>query len=364
MWNLFKRRTAARGSDPEQLRIVAIVGLYKCGTSWLSLALGKHPSVLALPEFDVVRAFADESAAGLKARPREERLRYIFGSTNYGRLPIDVVSAAAQQDPGQLYDFLIASASKRVNLKNSFVQDAFNPASNARLRGHGTSIDSFVTFWTLDEESAHAIVQTIDEPDVRQAIRRFCLVHQRFAGPTAHLALKSADQINHLALLEQCLPEAKRIAIIRDGRDMANSAIRFEDYIRRRTHFEGVWGVQQFDYWDRLRHWVDAARKIRAEKEKGGLYVLRYEDLLNDFAGTVRPLLDWLELERTDAIVAKMEQGTTFEVMSGGRKRGEESAGSNIRRGIAGEWREILDADGRARAREIASRELEYFGYE
>jgi hypothetical protein len=49
--------------------------------------------------------------------------------------------------------------------------------------------------------------------------------------------------------------------------------------------------------------------------------------------------------------------------MSGGRDRGEEDLGSHIRRGITGEWREVLDGTSKARAWAIAGSALEMFGY-
>lgn len=345
-----------------QSRIITIVGMYKCGTSWLSLALGKHPEAMALPELDVVRAFADESSAELPPRTQQERVRYLLSASNYGRMPAKISAAAEGLPADALYDYFEENASSRIFLKNAFVSQQLDRDAARALAGNGRSLNSFLNYWNLDESTARALfTEVIGCTEPTQAIQDFCRLHQRFAG--GHLVLKSADQINHLDRLKQVLPGSRRILIIRDGRDMAVSAAKFEQYITERTHFSDIWGVVELGYWTRLEQWAHIARQINELAQAKELYLLRYEDLSADFEGTFSRLLDWLGLDASPQIVARIKADTSFEKMSGGRSKGDEDVSSNIRKGIVGEWRSLLSESDRERAWTLAGNELSLFGY-
>lgn len=344
-------------------KVIFIVGLYKCGTSWLSLALGKHPNAMSLPELDVIRAFADESSANLSAKTVDERVKYIFSASNYGRLPANITENSHGLNANELFNYLEDNASKRIILKNSFTSQQFDRKSASQLIGQGSQLMRYVNYWDLDITSIKKLIEdAIYNPLSTDAIRNFCRIHQAFSGN--FLVLKSADQINHIKHLKNIMPNSPRILIIRDGRDMAISATKFEQYIRQKTHFTDIWGVVEHGFWERLQQWAHVIRKIEEYKKKSDLYVLRYEDLSSDFEQTFTKLLDWIGLDSSKYIVDQIKKETSFEKMSGGRSKGNEDLSSNIRKGITGEWKVILNNTDKERAWEIAGKELAIYQYE
>lgn len=344
-------------------KVVFITGLYKCGTTWLSFALGKHPQAAALIELDAIRAFAHEGQAELVGKDVYDRLRYIFSATSYGGLPLEVVQQSVGVEREELFNFFEGQAQKQIILGNSFIDYHFDRMAGSKLSGNGIDIESLLSYWNLDNKSATKIFgESLLEPDPRKAIRNFCKVHQEFSGEFC--VFKSADQINHIKHLQEVMPISPKVLIIRDGRDMAISATKFEDYVRRNTHFTDIWQFVETDFWERLRQWKSLASSIHTYKQNGEIYILRYEDLISNFETTITNLLNYLGMCSTIEIVEHMRAETTFEKMSGGRARGQEDINSNIRNGMVGEWKLVLDDTEKKKAWELAGEELSLFGYE
>jgi hypothetical protein len=202
------------------------------------------------------------------------------------------------------------------------------------------------------------------------------------------LILKGADQVLRFDALREWRPDAPKIAIVRDGRDAAVSAFHYRELMRERRmawhhgHLSylkpvallreaGIWGAQTLRRttgygpdWRLGRSmsvWADRVRRVLAAAEQGELYVLRYEDLLDDFAGTFGRLLDWLGADASPATVAAVAKASSFEAQSG-RPRGV-SGQDVMRRGIAGEWRESLNSRDQALAWRVAGVALTAMGY-
>ena len=55
-------------------------------------------------------------------------------------------------------------------------------------------------------------------------------------------------------------------------------------------------------------------------------------------------MLGFLELDRDAATIAACREATDFAKLSGGRASGEEDPKSFYRKGVAGDWRETMDA--------------------
>jgi hypothetical protein len=344
-------------------KVIFVVGVYKCGTSWLSYALGKHPQAMALPELDVIRAFAKENTRNLHPRSVDERIKYIFSASNYGRLPAAITNESCGVAHGEMFDYFEQNANKQIILKNSLTGQEFDRQRAFRLTGQGCGLKSYLNYWQLDKASAEKLFATaIFNSNPKEAIRAFCKIHQDFSGE--FLVLKSADQINHLGHLKDIMPNSPRILIIRDGRDMAISATKFEQYVREKTHFGDIWGVVEQGFWRRLEQWVHVVHSVNEYEKHGDLYVLRYEDLSFDFLNTFSKLLDWIGLDSSKEIVEEIKRESSFEKMSGGRSKGCEDMSSNIRKGISGEWRSFLSKPDKEKAWEIAGKELATFGYE
>lgn len=352
-----------KNSDFEE-KVIFITGLYKCGTSWLSLALGKHPQIMSLTEIDVVRAFAKEGQPDLEGKDIYERLLYLFSASSYGLLPQVTIQQSKDIKHEKLFDYFESNAQKQILLQNSFIEYHLDRTCGSKISGNGIIIESYLNYWNLDQQSAKKVFSgSLLEPDPTKAIRKFCEVHQKFSG--GFCVLKSADQINHIKHIQNVMPGSPKVLIIRDGRDMAISATKFEEhYVKKRTHFADLWKLVETDFWERLGQWKAVARTIHSYKENNEIYVLRYEDLINDFESTITSLLNYLGLDSGVRIVEHMRTETSFEIMSGGRSRGDEDLDSNIRNGVVGEWKQVLDDMEKQKAWNLAGEELRLWGYE
>jgi len=91
---------------------------------------------------------------------------------------------------------------------------------------------------------------------------------------------------------------------------------------------------------------------------------IRYEDLLADFSGTVRALLTFLDVDTSQETIANLRRETDFKQLSGGRAPGETDPNSYFRKGVAGDWRQILSKAQIALAEETCGTQLEAYGYD
>jgi hypothetical protein len=90
---------------------------------------------------------------------------------------------------------------------------------------------------------------------------------------------------------------------------------------------------------------------------------LRYEDLLADTPGQARRLLEFIGADARREIVDRCVEASSFEAMSGGRRRGEEDVTSFVRKGAAGDWRLWFTDEQAARFDESAGTMLDMLGY-
>ena len=91
---------------------------------------------------------------------------------------------------------------------------------------------------------------------------------------------------------------------------------------------------------------------------------VRYEDLSLNCNFYLEKILRFLEIESSPDIVQQCMHAGSFQVLSGGRARGEEDQNSLFRKGVVGDWKNhfthkhILDFE------KIAGDLLEQLGYE
>ena len=174
----------------------------------------------------------------------------------------------------------------------------------------------------------------------------------------SNVVLKSNDQMMVFDLIKAWQPTAKKIVITRDGRDAAISGYYFAKLMREQNApFRREWP----DFWGLLKVWSDRAEMVAERARQGELYVLRYEDLTRDFAGTLKPLLQWLGLEHSDRTIEKINEQTSFEATTG-RSRGTEAKNFK-RKGVIGEWTNFLSEEDKEKAWRIAGKQLTIFGY-
>ena len=166
--------------------------------------------------------------------------------------------------------------------------------------------------------------------------------------------------------LHRLFPDAVYVNVVRDGRDVAvsnafmmlrNRKWNAKSYgsmeageAAHAAHIEqdgSAAGVPLLGD-GMLRHyatrWVRCIEAGRRAQELFGdrCVTLRYERLLEDPTGPVRRLFETLGVASDDATVAACVKASSFESKSGGRKRGEHDAGSFVRKGIAGDWKQYF----------------------
>jgi hypothetical protein len=366
---------------------IFIVGLYKNGTSWLLSALAAHPEFAALRELDVLRSIAGRS--GRRLLPPGKRLANVFGRSAFCPL------RAEQLAPKAFLTHLIeadASAARSLyrlppHLAIAAISSMLRADGGRQVPGMAAGVPSgFRNFPPSVLEQAFSTLRDASEPIAAMDGFLAALMPALPAG--RRLVLKGADQVLCFDALREWRPAAPKIAIVRDGRDAAVSAFHYRQLMRERRmawhhgHLSfvkplalareaGIGGItalrRGLGYgpdWRLGRSmsvWADRVRRVLAAAGRGELYVMRYEDLLDDFAGSFGRLLDWLGAEASPATVAAVAKASSFEALSG-RPRGV-SGEDVMRRGIAGEWRESLNRRDQALAWRVAGAELTAMGY-
>lgn len=378
--------TDAAAADAIAADPVFIVGLYKNGTSWLLSALAAHPQFSALRELDVLRSVGGRS--GRRLLPRRERLTNVFGKSAFCGLKAEQLAPHAfrahlADPPGRaamLYDL-------PPSLAITVLRDML--AAEYGQRPLGTDLHRPLVFQNLPPPSLEqAFAALAAAQAVKPAMDGFLAALAPALPAGRRLVLKGADQVLCLDALHDYYPRAAKLAIVRDGRDAAVSAFHYRELMREKRM---AWHHGYLSYlrpvallrdagirsaralrgtlgygpdWRLGRSmsvWADRVRRVLAAAQRGELYVLRYEDLLDDFTGTFTGLLEWLGAASDPATVAAVAKASSFAAQSG-RPAG---VGSQhvLRKGVAGEWHDTLNARDQALAWRVAGAELAAMGY-
>lgn len=351
---------------------IFIVGLYKNGTSWLLSALAAHPGFAALRELDVLRSVAGRDGQSLL--PPHERLANVFGKSAFCGLKAEQLAQAASDS---LYG---RPAPEAIAALQAMLQ-ADKGISAAAGRPMG-----FLNFESGLLERAFEALR--DATGTQAAMDGFLAALAPGYPADRSLVLKGADQVLCFDALQAWRPGARKIAIVRDGRDAAVSAFHYRRMMRdqrmawhhdhlsfikpvalaREAAIGGITALRQavgygpdWRLGRSLSVWADRVRRVRAAAERGELKLIRYEDLLTDFEGEFGRLLAWLGADCSAATLQAVAKASSFETMSG-RPRGV-SGESVVRKGVAGEWREELTARDRMLAWRVAGAELAAMGY-
>lgn len=202
---------------------------------------------------------------------------------------------------------------------------------------------------------------------------------------------KSPQHTECLREMHGIYPDARIVHIVRDGRDVAVSAMHHwwrlandreggvfklspeeigirDAYLADQEGF--VESGRSIFTEERLRQlaWRWAYRTRKAHEEGPALYgngylEIRYEDLLGDATGVLKRVLGVLGARSDPKILDYCIQASSFERASN-REQGKEDADSFFRKGIAGDWRNVFTERDHEVFEEFASEELARFGYE
>jgi hypothetical protein len=320
------------GSSKQGTPVFFIVGYQKSGTTWLMKMLNSHPEILCQGEG---RPFGRDF--------RQEHLKEVRRS----------------YPPASLYNAIVTSEDLRYWVERSV--------------------------WTRrDDPDEHLNNLT------RLAIEYFLIQHllktdKRLVGDkTVLLTPEIVSEISTIC------PEAKVIHIIRDGRDVAVSAMHHrwnqaEDQggttkispgqlAKRELYrkdpkalletgegiFPNVWLKNNAVRW--------SARVSKTIKDGptllGTNYTeVKYEDLLEKPEEEVKRLLRFLRADASEQTVRQCVSAASFERLSDGRKRGQEAA-SFFRKGVAGDWKNAFTEQNKKDFKAVAGDLLIMLGYE
>jgi hypothetical protein len=99
-------------------------------------------------------------------------------------------------------------------------------------------------------------------------------------------------------------------------------------------------------------------------EQRATAWTVRYEDMLADQARVLSGFFSRLGVGTDPAILRECVETARFEVMSGGRSRGDLDATAKVRRGVAGDWRNYFTREDGLLFQRLAGDELRRMGYE
>jgi hypothetical protein len=201
---------------------------------------------------------------------------------------------------------------------------------------------------------------------------------------------KSPQHTENLDEIHEIYPDARIIHIVRDGRDVAVSAMHHWWRLARDRE-GGVFDLTpeelriRDDYAEDRKRFLSEGRSIFTRERLAQLahrweyrtgkghhdgrtlygerYLeIRYEDLLLDTPAVFGGILEFLGAGSDDRIIERCLRSSSFERASS-RRQGEEDPASFFRKGVAGDWRDVFTERDRNLYRELAGGRLVEFGY-
>ena len=230
-------RSLFRRSPPSLMPVPFVVGAPRSGTTLLRLMLDAHPDLAIPPE----TYFVPKAA---KQWRRVERLRN----------------------------------------RNASPRDRFFEAVTEHTRWPDFHMDADAFRRRLDEERPQ---------DVGEAVRIFYRLYAEREGKP-RWGDKTPFYVRRMAIIQEIIPEARFIHIIRDGRDLTLS-------------IKGLWfGPNSID--EAAEFWISRIEEGRAQAPGLSHYMeLRYEDLLEDPDTQLRRICEFVDLPFDDRMLTYHE---------------------------------------------------------
>ena len=201
---------------------------------------------------------------------------------------------------------------------------------------------------------------------------------------------KSPQHTGCLDEIHEIYPDARVIHIVRDGRDVAVSAMHHWWRLAK-DRPGGVFELTPEEleirdaYLEDREGFLASGRSIFTEERLGQLarrwnlrvgkahrdgialygrrYLeIRYEDLLRDTPNVFRRILELLHARSADSMIERCILASSFERASN-RQQGEEDSRSFFRKGVAGDWRGVFTERDREIYEELAGDQLTRMGY-
>jgi len=202
---------------------------------------------------------------------------------------------------------------------------------------------------------------------------------------------KSPQHTENLDEIHGIYPDARVINVVRDGRDVAVSAMHHwwrlaqdreggifelapeeleirDAYLADREGFvkDGRSIFTEERLTQLARRWSRRVAKARRDGPSlfgEGYLELRYEDLQRDMPGQLRLMFGFLGARNDDRVIERCVRAGSFE-RAADRRSGEEDPSSPIRKGVSGDWRTVFTERDRTLYNELAGDRLVELGYE
>jgi hypothetical protein len=219
----------------------------------------------------------------------------------------------------------------------------------------------------------------------RMAVDYF--MQSRLAGSGKSMVADKSPLLtpNDVKEISEIYPETRVIHIIRDGRDAAVSA----------AHH--VWNFGNVENKPRVKARRDAYREDpESVKEQGGIFIgkqllslakewqekvggaarqgrryfgnrymeVKYEDLLQRPEEELKRMLEFLGADSGAEIAERCVSQASFESLGQGRQRGQEDPTAFVRKGVAGDWKNVFTERNKRTFKNQAGELLVQLGYE
>jgi hypothetical protein len=290
VWNLESIRVKLPDQKQGPIQLVFIGGAPKSGTTWVEKIANQHPDMLATGENNL---FAWPSPDGLAALMESA--------------PPPYYSFAVQQNtPFRTQAAMCyAGRAERVLRQIAMIADVCVIADKSPA--YCSSLPEI--FLTLpDSKYIHCVRHPLDV-----AVSRF--FHER------NLLIDRPE----LSLL----PQDRRL----------------RDYVRQFENSKAKPG-DMFKNIEILDLMIDSALEgcgaFSMAQKCHNIYIIKYEDLLNNYGATVRSLFQFCGLEVDDNLLEIINQHTHFAALSGGRDAGDDDPTHFFRKGIAGDHKNYM----------------------
>jgi hypothetical protein len=181
------------------------------------------------------------------------------------------------------------------------------------------------------------------------------------------VVIKEPNGSHGAEFMMSLLPESRLIFLIRDGRDVIDSLVDAmsgggwldQPHMRRVDSPEKRLRFVRME----ARQWLERTKTVERAFQSHPpelRWKLRYEDLRAETLATLRPLVDWLGMERSQAELRAAVSENAFEAIPSDRK----GPGTQRRAASPGLWRQNLSAEERRAMEEIMGAKLVELGYD
>lgn len=244
------------------------------------------------------------------------------------------------------------------------------PACRDRLHDRSLFIDSMLNHWRwtdchVDPDEFRAAINDLKPFTLSDGFRSFYRLYARNHGKR-RWGDKTPPYLRYMEMIEEVLPEAHFIHIIRDGRDVALSIVPL---------WFGPNSIEEAAHW-----WPEQIQLARRQAQALKRYMeIRYEDLLAEPESVLKAVCRFIDLpwnpsmldyhrragERIEEVVRDYRQSDGTLIASAAERH---SIHTLLRQPVqtdrAGKWKTEMSEDDRQYFKQVAGNTLRDLGYE